>query len=459
MPRSRVLIVDDEDLVRWSVRERLHKAGYLTEEASTGAEAIAAARRTAFDLALLDLRLPDTDGIALMKQILELQPEIQVIIMTAYSTVETAVGAMKLGAFDYLSKPFNLDEMVLSVERALETSVLKREVRSLRRTAKKTFSIDQIVGASGAMKRILGLMRKVAASDATTILLRGESGTGKDLVAHVLHYESRRAEAPFMTITCTALQETLLESEVFGHERGSFTDAKAQKKGLFELADGGTVFLDEIGDMSPGLQAKLLRFLEEKAFRRVGGTEDLRVDVRIIAATNRDLEEQIKKGTFREDLYYRLNVIPIDIPPLRDRPEDIMGLVEHFIAQFNEEFHKEVRGLSSEARSVLQMYPWPGNVREVRNVIERAILLCSGDEIQAEDLLIRGAPCRFEAKGILLPEEGVRLEDVEKSLVRQALERTGGNQSRAAKLLGLSRDQVRYRMKQYGMLEKEVAKE
>ena len=457
MAKGRLLVVEDEDLVRWSVVERLRKAGYELEEAANGADAVKAAKRTPYDLALLDMRLPDTTGLNVMKELLKLQPEIQVLIMTAYSSVDTAVEAMKLGAFDYLSKPFNLDELALTVDRALENVHLRREVKTLRKSVRQRFSLDNIVASSKAMKQILSLVTKIAASEAGTILLRGESGTGKDLVAHTLHYESRRADAPLMNITCTALQETLLESELFGHEKGSFTDAKAQKKGLFELADGGTVFLDEIGDMSPGLQGKLLRFLESKTFRRVGGTEDIRVDVRVVAATNRVLEDLMKAGKFREDLYYRLNVMPIDIPPLREREEDILALVDHFVDHFNAEFRKEVKGLSPEAEETLTRYAWPGNVRELRNVIERAMLLTAGDTIQPEELMIRTGDLKPAAKNFQLPADGISIEEVEKSLVLQALDRAGGNQSRAARLLGLTRDQVRYRMKQYGLLDKPAA--
>jgi two-component system response regulator AtoC len=278
---------------------------------------------------------------------------------------------------------------------------------------------------------------------------------GKDLIARVIHYESRRADAPFMTITCTTLQETLLESELFGHEKGSFTDARTQKSGLFELADGGTVFLDEIGDMGGGLQAKLLRFLEEKTFRRVGGTKDIRVDVRVVAATNRNLEEMIQQGKFREDLYYRLNVMPIDLPPLRTRRDDVPALAGHFIRHFNRDFKKDVKGLTPNAESRLQQYDWPGNVRELRNVIERAMLLCLGDTIEIDDLLLRspleGAASGNHKAALRFPDEGVRLEEVERWYVEEALRKTHGNQSQAARLLGISRDQIRYRMKQYGL--------
>jgi transcriptional regulator with PAS, ATPase and Fis domain len=305
------------------------------------------------------------------------------------------------------------------------------------------------------MAEVKALVRKIAQSEATTVLLRGESGTGKDVIARAIHAESNRASRSFMNITCTALQETLLESELFGHERGSFTDAKAQKRGLFEMAAGGTVFLDEIGDMTPTLQSKLLRALEEKTFRRIGGTEDIEVDVRMLAATNRDLEKAVQEGRFREDLYYRLNVIPVVIAPLRERKEDIPLLVEHFLTHFGREFRKPGVTVSTAALEKLAGYRWPGNIRELRNVIERAMLLSEGTVIRPEDLLLgRFVPGGTEAprSPVQLPEEGIVLEDVERELVRQALERTHGNQTRAAELLGITRDQIRYRMEKFGML-------
>ena len=449
MPNATVLVVDDEALIRWSLTERLKSEGYNVLEADTGRAALERVGE-GVDLVLLDYRLPDTDGVSVLRKIKEMDQDILVILLTAYASVETAVEAMKLGAYHFANKPFNLDEVSAMVERALETTRLRREVRQFRTSAARPYSLQRIVGASAPVTALRHLVARVAISPSSTVLLTGESGTGKDLVAKIIHYTSDRAARPFMNITCSALPEQLLESELFGHERGAFTDARMQKKGLLETADGGTVFLDEIGEMTPALQAKLLRFLEEKSFKRVGGSADIHVDVRVIAASNRNLEEEVGKSQFRSDLYYRLNVLPITMPSLRSHAEDIPLLVEYFIDGFNGEFRKKVLGATPAAYAVLQQYGWPGNVRELRNVLERAMLLSDHDRLDAKDFAALSRPVtagdEFE-----LPAKGVDLEQLERSLLVQALKRSGGNQTRAGALLGLNRDQIRYRIEKFAL--------
>ena len=448
MPNATLLIVDDEELVRWSLRERFTHEGYTVVEAATAAGAVEQAT-TGVDLVLLDYRLPDGDGLTVLRRIKEIAPDTPVILMTAFSTVENAVEAMKHGAYHYLNKPFNLDDVVLTVEKALETSRLRHEVRTLRSSAGREYSFQAIVGKSPAMQSVRALLTRVAASPASTVLLIGETGTGKDLAAKAIHYNSDRSSKPFVNITCSALPEQLLESELFGHERGAFTDARQQKRGLFETADGGTVFLDEIGEMTPALQSKLLRFLEEKTFKRVGGLGDIHVDVRVVAATNRNLEEEVKAGKFREDLFYRLQVMPILLPPLRERRGDIALLIDYYVERYNAEFRKRIRGVTPEARVMLEQYRWPGNVRELRNAIERAMLLSEAEWLGPEDF---SSLSRTAITSVFrLPADGVNLEEVEKQLLIQALERAGGNQTHAGQLLGINRDQVRYRIEKFGL--------
>lgn len=455
MRKNKLLVVDDEHLIRWSLEQNLKKQGYEVVTAGTGEDAMRLLREEEPDLVLLDIQLPGISGIDVLEKIKEHDEEIIVIMVTAHGGLETAVNAMRLGAYDYVSKPFNLDELSITVKKALESSDLKQEVVRLRTEAKK--SAPNIIGESRQIKYLMEVLEKVARSEASTVLVQGESGTGKELVAKWVHYSSNRAEKPFIAINCASVPATLLESELFGHEKGAFTDAKITKKGLFELADGGTVFLDEIGDMEMGMQAKLLRFLEDRSFRRIGGGRVFTVDVRIISATNKDLQKSIEEKTFRNDLYYRLQVIPIFLPPLRERREDIIPLATHFINLYNKDFNKKVQGIAGMAERMMQDYSWPGNVRELKNVIERAIIL--GND---ETLLLEHLPLEIVAKASLqagspmlvfrLPPEGIDIEEVEKELIRQALEMSEWNQSKAAKKLNLGIDAFRYRMKKFGYL-------
>jgi two-component system, NtrC family, response regulator AtoC len=456
MPPPTVLVVDDEELIRWSISERLTQDGCHVVEAGLARDAVGRFGPE-IDLVLLDYRLPDSDGLTVLRQMKAAEPDVPVILLTAFSSVEMAVEAMKQGAYHYANKPFNLDELSLVVQKALETTALRREVRALRALRSEPHGLSRIVGDSPVMESLKALLQRVASSPASTVLLTGESGTGKDLAAKIVHYNSDRAARSFMNITCSALPDALLESELFGHEKGAFTDARRQKAGLLESADGGTVFLDEIGEMVPALQAKLLRFLEEKAFKRVGGAGDIRVDVRVIAATNRDLEEAVRQGTFREDLYYRLNVMQIRLPALREHASDVPLLVKHYVHQFNGEFRKRVRGATPEALELLRGYRWPGNIRELRNAVERAMLLADGEWLGPEHFPMSVAR-RGSLQGFDLPEDGVSLESVERDLVVQALRRTGWNHTRAAGLLGLNRDQIRYRIEKFG-LEKTAERE
>jgi DNA-binding NtrC family response regulator len=457
MANERILILEDEKLIRWSIRERLATEEFDIVEAETGKKAFALLKEEDCDLILLDHRLPDTTGLEVLQRVRDEMPETSVVMMTAFGTVESAVQAMKLGAADYLTKPVNLEELVLVVRKALDATRLRREVRRLRSERKAAQGDVHIVAESRPMKEVLDLLDKIIVSEAaTTILLEGESGTGKNLIAKAIHYQSPRSERPFVTITCSAITETLLESELFGHERGAFTDAKTQKRGLLELADGGTAFLDEIGEMGPALQAKMLRFLEDRTFKRVGGTVDIQVDVRVIAATNRDLEEAVREGRFREDLYYRLKIIPILLPSLRTRPEDVPILAEQWLDHFNKEFHKNTQGFTREAMDHLRRHHWPGNVRELKNLIERILILQSNEWIGLEDLprAIREGQPAAEVRGAI-PVGTMTLEEMEKEAIRQALERSESNQVRAARLLGISRDTLRYRMKKFGFAEHE----
>jgi DNA-binding NtrC family response regulator len=457
MSPARILIVEDEKLIRWSVQARLKEDNYVVLEAESVADAVRTLDEQEVDLILLDQRLPDATGLELLERVRRSKPEICVVMMTAYGTVDNAVHAMKLGAFDFLTKPVNLDQLALVVQKGLETTQLRREVHRLRHERSQTRGSIELIGKSPAMLDLIEQIDKIRTSQASTVLLEGESGTGKDLVAKALHYGSPRGDKPFVNITCSALTETLLESELFGHERGAFTDAKSQKKGLLETADGGTAFLDEIGEMGLAMQAKLLRFLEEKTFKHVGGTRDIRVDVRIVAASNRLLREAVAEGRFRADLFYRLEVIPLRLPPLRERREDVPLLAQHFLDHFNREFRKKTTEIEPAALDRLTAHDWPGNIRELRNVIERIMILEDKPRIELADLpaSIRGGVdgSADPAAHRELPLGRMTLEELERQAIVQALRRSSDNQVHAAKLLGISRDTLRYRMKKFGLRE------
>jgi len=455
MAEARILIVDDEYLIRWTLQQNLEKEGYEVLLSETGEEALSKVEGEAPDIVLLDIKLPGMDGYEVLEKILRIDRDIITIMITAYEDVERVVRAMKLGAFDYIAKPFDLNKVHLSIQKALEASQIKREVKYLRQEQKSRYRFDNIIAVSPEMEKILQLVEKLATNDAATVLIQGESGTGKELVAHAIHYRSRRENMPLITVNCAGFPEHLLENELCGHEKGAFTDAKEVKKGLFEVAEGGTLFLDEIGDMNQAMQAKLLRLIEQKTFRRMGGVKDIQVDVRIITATNKDLTKLKDEGKFREDLFYRINVVSLRIPPLRGRREDILPLTKYFVQKYNEEFHKNVQKISKGVEDFLKGYDWPGNVRELRNVIERAMILGDGDTLLMEHLPIeilgQASKQGGVIEGIRIPAEGISLEKVEEALVRQALKITNGNQTKAARLLDISRDVLRYRMQKFSI--------
>ncbi len=482
MAKQKILVVDDERAIRWTLKEALRGWGYEPIEAGTISQALASFESDRPAAVLLDINLPDGSGLDALKEIKSRQPQAVVIMITANVLVEDTLAALRGGAYDFIGKPINLNELHVTIRNGLEANQLRKEVNQIRRERTREFSFEQIIGESPALKGMIAMARKVAVSEASSVLLQGESGTGKDLVAKAIHYGSRRAEEPFVAINCAAIPPTLIESELFGYEKGAFTDAKGRKEGLFEQAEGGTIFLDEIGELELGLQAKLLRVLEEGAFRRVGGLKDLPLDMRVIAASNRDLKAESEAGRFRIDLYYRLSVIQIDLPPLRERGDDVLLLTEHYISGFNERLRRKISGLAPEVAWIFRRYSWPGNVRELRNVIERVMILEDGDlitatwlprgispemhpETQASEPIKTPAVADdkvMEAKtaslsGLFqLPPEGVQLESVEMALVEQAMNRSGGNQTRAAELLGISRDQLRYRLKKLEGMDTEI---
>ncbi|OGQ11270.1 MAG: hypothetical protein A2026_09395 [Deltaproteobacteria bacterium RBG_19FT_COMBO_46_12] len=441
--QTRIMVIDDEPLMRITVQDALAAEGYKVTTAETGEKGLTLQRVNPTDILITDLKLPDMDGIQILKEVKTISPETQVIMITAYGSIDSAVTAMKEGANDYLTKPFAINELLLIIKRILRMKELELENISLRKRVEERYGLEGLVGKSPKMVKVYDLIETVAQTD-TTVLIYGESGTGKEVVANAIHLQSLRKGRPFVKVNCAALPETLLESELFGHERGAFTGALKQRKGRFEMADGGTLFLDEIGDISSGVQVKLLRVLQERQFERVGGNETLSVDVRLICATQRDLKEEIRKGTFREDLYFRLNVVPITLPPLREKREDILLLADHFIEKFSKKMGKEITGLSGDAKTLLLKFPFPGNIRELENMLERAIALLKGKVIQAEDLPEEvcggGTPVYNICEKIRASKPlSSATKLFEKEYIQSVLEKTKGKKGQAADMLGISR--------------------
>ncbi len=475
MPGDKILVVDDERLVRWSLHQKCEEWGYEVVEAAAGEPALRLAQHESPNLVLLDVRLPDISGLQVLEQLKKNPDAPAVIMITADPQLDDVKHALKVGAYDFVGKPLDFDELRVTIHNALEATRLRTEVQTLRGEVRRTAGYHEVVAVSPKMAELMSFVQKVASSEATTILVQGESGTGKDLVAKTIHYDSSRQNGPFVAINCSAIPETLMEAELFGHEKGAFTDAKQMKKGLFETANGGTLFLDEIGELSPLLQAKLLRVLEDQVIRRVGGVRDLQVDVRVVAASNRDLEKAVREGHFRQDLYYRLAIIAIFIPPLRERTEDILPLVDFFISMYNRRFKKAVRGISPDARRLLLAHNWPGNVRELKNSIERAMILEDEPILRpiympfAVGEAARSGLTAFEhssastdggkhlANGrvlprLYIPDEGTSLEEVERAMVELAMRQANGNQTHAARLLDISRDALRYKLKKFDLV-------
>jgi two-component system response regulator AtoC len=493
MPKEKILIVDDEEMIRAMLKQAFNEWGYESFAVDNVSSAAAAYESFQPSIVLMDINLPDGSGLDALREIKSRYEDAVVIMFTSDVVIENTISALRGGAYDFIGKPINFEELQVTIRNGIEAQALRKEVHIYRRERAKQFNFDQIVGHSSALRDVIQLAKKVAQSGVSSVLVQGESGTGKDLVAKAIHYSSQRSDGPFVAINCAAIPANLIESELFGYEKGAFTDAKVRKEGLFEQAEGGTLLLDEIGELELGLQAKLLRVLEEGAFRRVGGLKDVPLDVRIVVATNRDLKTESEAGRFRLDLFYRFSVIQIDMPALRERDGDVITLAHHYIAHFNKQFGKRIQGLSPEVVDIFQKYRWPGNVRELRNVIERVMILEESDVITAQ-YLPRGfdkiealpekttpSPVPVQAETeiaqaatatsahvevsappapvqeniveaiqnnfVVLPDTGIVLEELEMALVKQALDRSGGNQTRAADLLGISRDQLRYRLK------------
>ena len=451
MGKLSILVVEDGRSQREILRDFLRDDGYDVIEAENGDRAIEAVKSAYFDLLLLDYKMPGMDGMQVLEEVKRINPEIDVIMMTAYGTVDTAVKAMKAGAADYITKPIELEELHILIDRIAEQRTLRKENETLREELRgKGVTTNQIIFQSAAMSEVVNLSGRVASSSAT-VLIQGESGTGKELLARLIHNLSTRSERPMIVVNCAALSENLLESELFGHEKGAFTGASRRRIGRFEEANGGTLFLDEIGELSPAVQVKLLRFLQEREFQRVGGNRNIRSDVRIISATNRNLQGNIKHGTFREDLYYRLNVVRIAVPPVRERKEDLSPLIDHFLGRFAIANGKEIQGISPEARDLLLKYDYPGNVRELENIIERAVVITRGSVVTSRDLPFSGSaiqPNTSKVKTWRSLQESV--EDLERKMIRKALDETANHQTKAADMLGVSERTLRYKLKKYG---------
>lgn len=455
--REKILLVEDDPNTLEGLAEILTEEKFLVTKAKNAREALELINQKPFNLLLIDYLLPDKDGLEVAEKILNTHPEIKVIMMTAFGSVKNAVHAMKLGIYDYLTKPIDLEELLIVIRRALKEQQLISENIDLKDKLTQTYRFENIIGVSGKMQEVFRKVTKVAGTDAT-VLIRGESGTGKELIARAIHFQSKRKDKPLVEINCASIPETLLESELFGHEKGAFTGAYKSKKGKFELADGGTLFLDEIGELPHGVQAKLLRVLQEQSFTRVGGIENIEVNVRLIAATNSDLEKAMEEGRFREDLYFRLNVIPIFIPPLRERPEDIGPLLDHFIQKYAQKNQRNLKGVSKEAQDVLMQYNWPGNVRELENAVENAVVMAEGEVIQMEDLpgYLQGGRQVSDSKwkGILEQKElsyRERLDMFEREIIRQAIEDCDGNKTKAAQKLGFTLRTLRNKVQKYNL--------
>jgi len=450
MRKKKILIVDDDKLIRWSLTQKLTEWNYEVFEAENGKSGLQLTEEEMPDLVMLDVKLPDKKGTDLLEEFKKNCLELPIVMMTAFGVIDDAVTAMRRGAYDFITKPIDDPKLQSTIKNALETASLKREIAYFKEKEKKRFDPSQIIASSEKMRQLLEMSKKIAESEASVILLQGESGTGKDLLAQAIHYLSRRKSSSYLAINCSAIPENLLESELFGYEKGAFTDAKQQKKGLVELADEGTLFLDEISTLNLHLQAKLLRFLEDHTFKRVGGLKDIDVDIRVISATNQDLEEASREGNFRKDLFYRLNVCPVYIPPLRERKEDIPPLIEHFITHYNLRFRKNISGLDRDAQKLLLDYDWPGNVRELKNALERAMIFEENSFISTRYL-----PIQLNKNFSSIPEasrdpfsnQNLSLQEMEKKLLVDALNKTKGNKTRAAKLLSITRDTLRYKIK------------